>query len=303
MENHNFGSFKTSVINAEKTCSLLKSLSVLEVSGADAETFLHGQFTNHIKNLGDAFRLAAYCQPQGRILALMRVFKKDDRYYLIIPCDLVAGFVKRLSMFILRSKVQIRVADDFSVIGLVNPEITLPETDHVFHDGEMTVARVADWGSQKRAVVIGKTSHVTDRFQPETDEDIWFTSEIKTGTPWVFKKTKEAFIPQWINLELVGGLVFDKGCYPGQEIISRMQHIGSTPRRMILIESEKALELLPGDDVFEAETAVGKVVMSSIIDKRTETLASVSVKSLEARSFLVKGVEFQAKALPYALSK
>lgn len=303
MENHNFGSFKTSVINAEKTCSLLKSLSVLEVSGADAETFLHGQFTNHIKNLGDAFRLAAYCQPQGRILALMRVFKKDDHYYLIIPCDLVAGFVKRLSMFILRSKVQIRVADDFSVIGLVNPEIALPESNHVLHNGEMTIARVADWESQKRTMVIGKTENVLDRFKPEEDEAFWFRSEIETGTPWVFEKTKEAFIPQWINLELIGGLVFDKGCYPGQEIISRMQHIGSTPRRMILIESETALELLPGDDVFEAENAIGKVVMSAIVDNRTETLASVSLKSLEAGTFLAKGAQFKARALPYSLSK
>lgn len=303
MENHNFGSFKTSVINTEKTCCLLKSLSVLEVTGEDAETFLHGQLTNHIKNLGDAFRLAAYCQPQGRILALMRIFKKDDRFYVIIPADLVTGFVKRLSMFILRSKVQIHLANDLSVLGLINPEMTLPESDHVLHDGEMTVARVADWETQKRAMAIGKTENVLDRFKLEADEAIWFRSEIETGTPWIFEKTKEAFIPQWINLELVGGLVFDKGCYPGQEIISRMQHIGSTPRRMILIESEKALELLPGDDVFEAETAVGKVVMSSIIENRTETLASVSVKSLETGTFLVKGVEFQTKVLPYTLSK
>lgn len=302
MENHNFGSFKTSIINAENKCCLLSSLSVLEVSGEDAEAFLHGQLTNHIKNLGDAIRLAAYCQPQGRILALMRILKKDDRFYVIIPCDLVTGFVKRLSMFILRSKVQIRVADNFSVLGLVDPEITLPETDQVLHDGEMTIARVADWGSQKRAMVIGKTENVLDRFKQEADEAIWFRSEIETGTPWVFEKTKEAFIPQWINLELIGGLVFDKGCYPGQEIISRMQHIGSTPRRMILMESEKTVELMPSDDVFAGDEAVGKVVMSSIIDNRTETLASVSLKSLEAGSFLAKSVEFQLKSLPYSLS-
>ena len=104
-------------------------------------------------------------------------------------------------------------------------------------------------------------------------------------------------------MELIGGLVFDKGCYPGQEIISRMQHIGSTPRRMILIESETALELLPGDDVFEAENAIGKVVMSAIVDNRTETLASVSLKSLEAGIFLAKGAQFKARALPYSLSK
>lgn len=302
MENHNFGSFKTSITNAEKKCCLLSSLSVLEVSGDDAETFLHGQFANHIKNLGDAFRLAAYCQPQGRILALMRVFKKDDRYYLIIPNDLVTGFIKRLSMFILRSKVQIWLADDYSVVALINPEITLPETDQVIHDQGMTIARVADCNSQKRAMVIGKFEEVLNRFKPETDEDFWFTSEIETGTPWIFEKTKEAFIPQWINLELIGGLVFDKGCYPGQEIISRMQHIGSTPRRMILMESEKAVELLPGDDVFAGDEAVGKVVMSSITGNRTETLASVSVKSLEKGSFLAKSVEFNLKALPYSLS-
>ena len=145
MENHISGSWILDKNEVKPFISLLKEFSILEVKGEDAEAFLHGQFTNHIKNLGESFRLAAYCQPQGRILALMRVVKYNDAYLLILPSDLVAGFVKRLSMFILRSKVTIREAQELSVYGLIDPNMALPEIDHaVLTDGYL-IGRVRDW--------------------------------------------------------------------------------------------------------------------------------------------------------------
>ena len=149
MENHLCGSWSVSEDSPATGAFNLKELSVIEVSGTDAESFLHGQFTNHIKNLGSAFRLAAYCQPQGRILALMRVFKKEDSYYLVMPCDLVEGFIKRLSMFILRSKVAIKLRDDLTVYGLIGLQENPPALDEVALQGEVVLARVADWGNQQ----------------------------------------------------------------------------------------------------------------------------------------------------------
>ena len=302
MENHISGSWTLDKYEVKPFVSLLKEFSILEVKGEDAEVFLHGQFTNHIKNLGESFRLAAYCQPQGRILALMRVVKYNDTYLLILPTDLVAGFVKRLSMFILRSKVTIREAQELSVYGLIDPDIAPPEIDHaVLTDGYL-ICRVSDWNNKARVMVVGDAQTLSERFTGVTDDAaLWFKSEIESGTPWVFEKTKEAFIPQWINLDKIGGLVFDKGCYPGQEIISRVQHIGSTPCRMIVLKSNDSVTVLANTDIFQANQAVGNIVMSVNSSAETVVLAEVSLKSMEGGTYQINGVSFSMSTLPYSI--
>ena len=300
MENRISGSWTLDKIEAKPFISLLKEFSVLEVKGEDAESFLHGQFTNHIKNLGESFRLAAYCQPQGRILALMRVVKYNDSYLLLLPADLVPGFVKRISMFILRSKVTIREAQEFSVYGLIDPDMGLPEVDHAVLTDGCLIGRILDWNNKARVMIVGNSQTLNERFTSTSDNAaLWFKSEIEAGMPWIFEKTREAFIPQWINLDLIGGLVFDKGCYPGQEVISRVQHIGSTPRRMVLATSEAAVPCFPNDEVFQNGQSVGNVVMSVKTERQTMSLIEVTIKSMETGKYQIKDVEFSVKASGY----
>ena len=199
MDNATLGSWSITDSMPGKGACLLNELSVLEVTGADAAHFLHGQFTNHINNINDHFRLAAYCQPQGRVLALMRVAKVDDTFYLVLPKDLVSGFVKRLSMFILRSDVKIFVADRLAVCGLIDCDCKLPEIGHILIDRDCIIARTPDWDNKKRALAIGAKETLDRIFKPNQTSALWFESEIETGTPWIFEKTREAFIPQWIN--------------------------------------------------------------------------------------------------------
>ena len=271
----------------------LKEMAIVEVSGADAMGFLHGQFTNHINEIGDAFRLAAYCQPQGRILSLMRVVKKDDLFYLIMPQDLIEGFIKRLSMFILRSKVFIRLADELAVFGVISLNKQLPDIDHAVIDNDMVIGRVSNWGNLQRALLVANPEKVLNQMQVTEDSAMWFLSEIETSTPWVFEKTKEAFIPQWINLDLIGGLVFDKGCYPGQEIISRMQHLGKTPRRLALLNSDSKVLVEPKSDVFLNGEAVGQAVMSVQLHGKTLVLVSMSDKNSDQKdAFEIKNKQF-----------
>lgn len=272
----------------------LKEMAVVEVSGADAMGFLHGQFTNHINEIGDAFRLAAYCQPQGRILSLMRVVKKDDLFYLIMPQDLIEGFIKRLSMFILRSKVFIRLADELAVFGVISQNKQLPEIDHAVIDNDMVIGRVSNWNNLQRALLIANSEKVLNHMQVIEDSAMWFLSEIETSTPWVFEKTKEAFIPQWINLDLIGGLVFDKGCYPGQEIISRMQHLGKTPRRLVLLKSDSKVLVEPKSDVFLNGEAVGQAVAGVQTQDKTLVLVSMSIKEnvVQDTFFEIQGKSF-----------
>lgn len=272
----------------------LKEMAIVEVSGADAMGFLHGQFTNHINEIGDAFRLAAYCQPQGRIVSLMRVVKKDDLFYLIMPQDLTAGFIKRLSMFILRSKVFIRLADELAVFGVISLNKQLPDIDHAVIDNDMVIGRVSNWGNLQRALLVANPEKVLNQMQVTEDSAMWFLSEIETSTPWVFEKTKEAFIPQWINLDLIGGLVFDKGCYPGQEIISRMQHLGKTPRRLVLLKSDSKVLVEPKSDVFLNGEAVGQAVAGVQTQDKTLVLVSMSIKEnvVQDTFFEIQGKSF-----------
>lgn len=272
----------------------LKEMAIVEVSGADAMEFLHGQFTNHINEIGDAFRLAAYCQPQGRIVSLMRVVKKDDLFYLIMPQDLTAGFIKRLSMFILRSKVFIRLADELAVFGVISLNKQLPDIDHAVIDNDMVIGRVSNWGNLQRALLVANPEKVLNQMQVTEDSAMWFLSEIETSTPWVFEKTKEAFIPQWINLDLIGGLVFDKGCYPGQEIISRMQHLGKTPRRLVLLKSDSKVLVEPKSDVFLNGEAVGQAVAGVQTQDKTLVLVSMSIKEnvVQDTFFEIQGKSF-----------
>lgn len=272
----------------------LNEMAVVEVSGADAMGFLHGQFTNHINKIGDAFRLAAYCQPQGRILSLMRVVKKGDLFYLIMPQDLTAGFIKRLSMFILRSKVFIRLADELAVFGVISQNKQLPDIDHAVIDNDMVIGRVSNWGNLQRALLVASPAKVLNQMQVTDDSAMWFLSEIETSTPWVFEKTKEAFIPQWINLDLIEGLVFDKGCYPGQEIISRMQHLGKTPRRLVLLKSDSKVLVEPKSDVFLNGEAVGQAVAGVQTQDKTLVLVSMSIKEnvVQDTFFEIQGKSF-----------
>lgn len=272
----------------------LKEMAVVEVSGDDAMGFLHGQFTNHINEIGDAFRLAAYCQPQGRILSLMRVVKKGDLFYLIMPQDLTAGFIKRLSMFILRSKVFIRLADELAVFGVISQNKQLPDIDHAVIDNDMVIGRVSNWGNLQRALLVANPEKALNQMQVTDDSAMWFLSEIETSTPWVFEKTKEAFIPQWINLDLIGGLVFDKGCYPGQEIISRMQHLGKTPRRLVLLKSDSKVLVEPKTDVFLNGEAVGQTVAGVQTQDKTLVLVSMSIKEnvVQDTFFEIQGKSF-----------
>lgn len=281
--------------------SLLPELAVIEVAGEDRVSFVHGQLTNHIQNLGDAFRLAGYCTPQGRLQATMRVYSKDDKLFMVMAADLIEGFMKRFGMFILRSKVTLRKADELKVAGVVAPKsLTLPEVDHVALV-EVVVARVADVDDLARAYVIGSEEALNALAEDKAESANWWLGEVKAGLPWVFLATKEAFVPQWINMDRVGGVVFNKGCYPGQEIISRVQHIGSTPRRSVLLKAA-SVEVAAGDDVMIDGVANGKVVMAATAGNETWALAQVPLKALEGGVFAIKDTTFTVKPLPYAFA-
>ena len=226
----------------------LARYGLLSVSGADAREFLHAQLTNDIQNLPSGrAALAGWCSAKGRLLASFLVVPWGEGFLLQLARDLVPAVGKRLSMFVLRSKV--KIADEserwmqFGIWGEAMPG------DVFSVSGTEPAVRVKFDGA--RALLI---SNQAPQGTP-VDESRWTLDEIRAGRPLITSATQELFVPQMVNLHALGGVDFKKGCYPGQEIVARTQYRGQLKRHMIHAQVPAATELKPGAD-FQGGTIV-----------------------------------------------
>lgn len=221
----------------------LSSLGLIAVSGDDAQTFLQGQLTNDIKQLATAAQLTGYCTAKGRLLALFYAWQAEGIIYLQCPRTLVADLVKRLRMFVLRSKVLIEdVSEQFVCLGLSGnavhePDYALPEAIHGVAYGTLgTLIRLPE-KDIARAQLIMPVARAEANWQTlvhtytPTSTSEWEALEIDAGIPQVYASTKEQFVPQMVNLDALNGINFKKGCYTGQEIVARTHYLGKVKRR------------------------------------------------------------------------
>ena len=303
----------------------LEYMGVIAIHGSDAGSFLQSQFTNDTNSVDElGSQLNAYCTPKGRILGLMRVFRHADSWYLRLPADSLEAVIQRLRMFVMRADVVLEdVSENFLRIGVsgeaADAELgslvtKLPsEIDAVVHQGELTVIRVP--GIQPRyeiyATSLSAARQLWDSLNVHgapVGEAAWRLLEIRAGIPTVFAATAELFVPQMMNLELINGVSFKKGCYPGQEIVARMQYLGTLKRRMYAgkIASDKIA--LPGYALFPAgedAQAVGRIVDAQPHpDGGQLALAVVQIAAAEAGDMFLgatDGPAFTLQALPYSL--
>lgn len=255
----------------------LSSYGLIKATGEERLSFLHNQLTNDLKALDiDHSHLSAYCSPKGRMLALFRIFQRDNAYYLSLPADTLPATLKRLRMFIMRSQVTLDDASDELVhIGfagpgsemILNSELGLApmSPDDVIHQDGLTVIRLA--GEPARFEIFGEAATVSQLWQnlannaTPTHINNWRALQIDAGQPIITAANVEAFVPQMANLDAVNGLSFKKGCYPGQEIVARMHYLGKLKRRLYI--GHAASEHCPaaGDKLIaEDERAVGTIV-------------------------------------------
>ncbi|MDQ2819145.1 MAG: folate-binding protein [Pseudomonadota bacterium] len=239
------------------------NLGLIAATGDDAATFLQGQLTNDVATLTvGAVRLAGYCTPKGRLQATLTMWREAapdpaaaGAIYLLLPRAMQAAFQKRLSMFVMRAKAKLTdataQAQHAAVIGLGGARASdalrahvgvLPPAPYtaVAHDSG-TVLRLADAFGAPRYLWL-TTADVALSAMPALQQmlalggtDAWELSSIHAGIAQVTPATFEQFVPQMINLELVGGVSFKKGCYPGQEIVARSQYLGKLKRRTTLV--------------------------------------------------------------------
>jgi len=255
------------------------NLGLIAARGDDAATFLHGQLTNDVVKLaaGEA-RLAGYCTPKGRLQATMTMWRAEGNadapgaIYLQLPLALQPAFQKRLSMFIMRAKAKLvdatqdpRHAVVLGVGGaragaaLLQHVASLPPGVHTsVEHANGTVLRLADAFGAPRYLWLTSAETALGAL-PALKEtlalggtDAWELSGIHAGIAQVTSATVEQFVPQMINLELVGGVNFKKGCYPGQEIVARSQYLGKLKRRTALATIADPAAV-PGQELFSQD--------------------------------------------------
>jgi len=259
----------------------LSHYALLRLTGEDAATFLQGQTTNNVRDLSPTqSQLSSYCSLKGRVLGIFRLFEREDALYLRLPAGVAADTRSHLQKYILMSKVRLEEADDALLrIGLSGSGAaarlaervdTLPEApDAAITAGGLTVIRVAD-PHRPRFEVYGEAGeirtlweHVAEQVTP-VGADAWHLLDIQAGIPEVYPETRDAFVPQMINLHRVGGVSFHKGCYTGQEVVARMQYLGRLKRRMYRARIEGEQRPLPGAPLHcgsdESGQGAGRVV-------------------------------------------
>jgi tRNA-modifying protein YgfZ len=225
----------------------LTRYGLLSVTGDDARDFLHAQLTNDVLHLPpERAALAGWCSAKGRLLASFLVVPGSQGFLLQLARDLVPPVMKRLSMFVLRSKVKIADESDawlqFGIWGNV-PALDMPQQLMGISQREgLAVVKVGD----ARFLALARDSAFLDAKATAVAESRWALDEIRAERPLITAATQDQFVPQMVNLEKLGGIDFQKGCYPGQEIVARAQYRGQVKRRMVRLPAPAGAELRPG---------------------------------------------------------
>jgi folate-binding protein YgfZ len=308
--------------------SVVTDQGLIDVSGDDAARFLHKQLTNDIEQLpAGEVRLAAYCTPKGRMQASFLVWRAGDAVMLQLPRALLPALHKRLQMFVMRDKAKLvditEQHENAVVFGLGGAAAqaalqhlfaTMPAAPNTLVQHELgTLMRLADaFGSPRYqwltspATALAVWPQLTEALAPG-GTDAWTLSAIHAGTPQITAKTQEQFVPQMVNFELLGGVNFKKGCYPGQEIVARSQYLGKLKRRTAMARIAQA-QVAAGDEVFaltDPDQPCGMVVNAAPNGLGgSDALVEIKLGALDEGAVHLgsaTGTRLEWLAMPYAL--
>ena len=241
----------------------LTHLAPLLAEGPDAASFLHGQLSQDMLNLPlGAARPAAYCSAKGRMLADALVFKpSEESFVLLMDTQVLPATLKRLQMFVMRAKAKLSDASaHLALVGLVGQALIsrlAPEAAQAQQvcalPGGAHVIRLSDAQSVARAVWVGPCDQAETLLAAEAAvaEHAWAWLEVMSGVARIVPATVDQFVPQMVNFEIIGGVNFKKGCYPGQEVVARSQYRGTLKRRLHLGHAPGLAQA--GQEVFAAD--------------------------------------------------
>ena len=265
--------------------NLQNKKNIISFAGADAASFLQGQTTCDVLSLDETNSVfGALCNPKGRVISLFHLVKRNDIFYMTLPSDLCADIIKRLKMFVFRSKVSIDdVTHQFIILGvnetyteeLANP---LAYIRYIEND-DLALLLIQNKSIEELCSSIVISSNNND----------WENLLISACIPEITAETSEQFIPQMLNLDALKGISFQKGCYTGQEVVARMHYKGSVKRRLISYRS--ASPFVTGEQLFTDDDAnsIGTILNSVSLDNLTHTgLAVLKVSFTNNKELLLK---------------
>ncbi|WP_341891135.1 folate-binding protein [Variovorax sp. YR752] len=282
---------------------------VIRARGADAARFLHGQLTNDMLALDrERALLAGFCSAKGRLQASFLVWQGEaDEILLACSADVLAPTLKRLSMFVLRAQCKLSDASaELPLHGLAGAAASTLLGDAAVWQRRDTAAgtliRLPDSQGMKRALLAGGVP--VDA--PLLSLDTWRWLELGSGVPTIEAATVEQFVPQMINLELVGGVDFKKGCYPGQEVVARSQYRGTLKRRMFLFDvvavASAGQEIFHSADPGQPAGLVANAAPSP--EEGSRLLAEVKLAALDSGTLHLgsaEGPPLTRRELPYTV--
>ena len=298
---------------------LLPGFGVLRIGGGDAATFLQGQFTNDVRLLADGrTQVTACCTNQGRVIAIARFRQTNEAIYALLPADLLGKVATHLRKFVLRSKVEILQATDLNVGAILTGDAAVAAQAHrMFDEAALTLSPVP---------LAGSTAVVTFQYAPDREviaapsvawrtisglslsrpspraQTEWLVADIAAGLPHVFAATSEQFIPQMLNLDLIDGASFTKGCYTGQEIVARTQHLGRVKRRTMRFHlAAGGAAPAPLSNLLLDGVKAADVLMTAETADGVELLAVTNLDAAGKVLQLEDGRSAEPRALPYSL--
>lgn len=301
----------------------LSPLNLIQFAGEDAQTFLQGQLSNDVRLLdGNNTQYTSYNTPKGRMLANGLLWQgAPNTYVLQLPASLREAIQKRLSMFVMRAKVKVSdVSADWVRLG-VGGLGAAEAVSRVL--GDLPAAVHGRTGFEHGSVMRLPGDHFELLIAPDQAQALWEkllplakpvgnacwdALLIRAGIPTLLPATQEQFVAQMLNYELIGGVNFKKGCYPGQEIVARTQYLGKPKRRMYLAhidgnEAPQAGDELYSDDL--PEQATGMIVNAAPAgDGGFDVLAVIQISSAEGHALHLKSIQGPAlslQSLPYAI--
>lgn len=293
------------------TALALPQYSLLRFSGADAQAFLHSQLTCDVAALQmGSSTYGGYCTPKGRLLATFLLWLSADGYTMLLPATLAEAIRKRLTMYVLRSKVKIEdLTPDLACVGIFGADAAqqilalggaAPECLHdvVLHNGVTLIQLPVQ---RYLAIMPRAQAGMAD------GDDAWTRLDIAAGIPFILAVTQEEFVPQMVNLDLIGGLSYTKGCYPGQEIVARTHYLGKLKQRMY--RASVVAPAAAGDKLYCAELgdqSGGMIVNSAhAADGRCDVLAVMQTAHAQTAAWhlgTLQGPQLELASLPYKMS-
>lgn len=306
-------------IAAGSAVAELSWLGVVSVSGPDAEDFLQNQLCNDLRDLRkEKAQLNGHLNPKGRMLANFLALRGDKEISFVMPASLIPSFIKRLSMYRLRAKVDLAdSSDQWVAMGLVGAEAEaalgteVSEKPFTVVAGEHGIAIRLPQAGILLLAPAAKAQTLWEGFAarcPAVGGDAWQWLLVQAGLPIILPATQEKFVPQMVNYEALGGVSFTKGCFPGQEVVARTQHLGEIKRRLHLAHLDAPEVPVPGDELHggEAEAQVGgQIVNCCPAPGGGYDLLAVIPKASVGNPIHWKsanGPQLVFKALPYTVS-